>query len=429
MTEYKKLVALSELLRDDVTKLCALVAGSPQDAASAEEDSGCAALSSTCGETEELFAVSSRIQAALPDGCLRMRKMVQKARETDPNRQIYNEAMCGKIEKVFEFFCESLEMLAPSFFDNPNASEETTKADEQRSADRFSAILDVNFDAGEVVEHSPVLQTVEAWHNRYILNRAKEEAWHSRVAEGLSDAVAFEAQTRSLVVAEEKFARSSLMESKRADKMRIISLLESRAAAKWKAELQRREAELCLFRDRGGQIDDIACASEFVKGVVPNEKMRRDLAKRTGELIAALLRTPEDLNIRRLRNNNEHFVCDYGHPCLVAITGDDGTPCACAAILHAAEALWCRIGYVIRYTKTPNRSIESLRLEQRAEKLILPCGFPLSAHAYRPLGFEDYSERFFELMEPNAMANPDEWMQWYGMMQEIQSALTRMMHE
>lgn len=427
MTEYKKLVALTDLLSNDVTTLCNTFATTARSADDGAEALGIATQSGMNADAEQLHSISCRIRHSLADGCPRIRKLVQKARETDPNRQIYNEAMCAKIEGLFKSFCDALSRLAPAFTCQDTASPSAFSVDDEEteSTNPFTAVLNADFDAETIVEQSPPLHAEEDIYNQYILKRAMEEAWQSRVAQGLSDVVTFEAQNRSLVAAEEKLARAARAEEKRCDKMRIIRLLEEREEAKWNAELQRRDTEQRLLLQRAKIFDDIATIPSELQTTLPDATVRRSLAGRVQRLIKALLRAPEDVNIRRLRNNNEHLICDYGHPCLLATDPSGEGFCMCTSIVSAAEALWSRMGYSIRYTSTPNRSVESVRLEKRAEEMTLPCGLSLAAHMYKPLGFEDYSERFFELMEPNAMEKPDEWMVWYNMIQEMEQALAQ----
>lgn len=429
MTEYKKLVSLTDQLAKDVTNLHNSPVLSEHAIEEDEKGATAAAPPSAASDPEHLYTISCRIRHSLVDGCKRIRKMVLRAREADPNQQIYNETMCGKIEELFRTFCSLLEQLSPSFSPNGTEALSAPLGNEEENMNLFDAVLDVCFDAEAIIEQSPTLQKVEDIHNRYILKRAKEEAWQSRVAQGLSDVITFEGQQRSLITAEEKFARSALREDKRSDKLRTILLLEEREAVKWSTELQRRVVEQKCLQENTSKIHDVAKVSSALQTVLPDATMRRKVVAHVRQLIKALLKTPEDLNIRRLRNNNEHLICDYGHPCLIATASEGTEQCACASAVCAAEMLWHRMGYVIRYTNTPNGSAELLRLEKRAEMLLLPCGGSLAAHTYKPLGFEDYSERFFELMEPNAMEKPDDWMVWYNMMQEMEHALDGMLSQ
>ncbi|KPA81150.1 hypothetical protein ABB37_04492 [Leptomonas pyrrhocoris] len=427
MTEYKKLVALTDLLSADVTNLCSSIAKATHVAEDGKKGANAAAPSNTVADPEQLYLVSSRIYQSIVDGCPRIRKMVLKARETDPNKQIYNETMCRKIEELLKSFCSILQQLVPSFSSENVEPQNASQESKAENTNPVEVVLGIDFDVEAIMERSPALEKAEEVHNQYILKRSQEEAWQSRVEHGLSDVVTFESQNRFVVAAEEKFDRAALVERKRSDKARIIRLLEERETAKWKAELQRRDAEQKLLQEKTEAIHNVANIPSVLLAALPDAAMRRKLVGHTRQLITALLRTPEDLNIRRLRNNNEHLIGDYGHPCLIAINSADGKQCLCAPAVNVAEVLWCRIGYSIRYTNVPNRSVESVRLEKRGEELVLPCGRPLSVHTYSPLGFEDYSERFFELVEPNVMEEPDDWMVWYNMMQEMERVLTELL--
>ncbi|KPI89510.1 hypothetical protein ABL78_1386 [Leptomonas seymouri] len=427
MTEYKKLVALTDLFTADVASLCDAVALINSSDKAERQIVDTVAASGTDVDPEQLFLVSSRISQSITDGCPRIRKMVLKAREVDPNRQIYNETMCGKIEELFKSFCSGLQQLAPAFSPEVAELQSSPPENEEVNANPFAVLLDNHFNVDTVLEQSPALQKAEDLHNQYILKRAKEEAWQSRVAQKLADVVTFERQSRFFIAAEEKLERVAFVEEKRGDRLRIICLLEERETAKWNDELQRRDTEQKLLHERTKSINDVAIIPSLLIRALPDTVVRRNLVGHIQKLIKALLRTPEDLNIRRLRNNNEHLMCDYGNPCLSVINSTDERQCSCASVVNAAEMLWCRMGYSIRYTNVPNRCVESMRLEKRAEELILPCGLPLSVHTYSPLGFEDYSERFFELMEPNAMETPDDWMAWYNMMQGMDHVLNEIL--
>ncbi|CAG9580764.1 conserved hypothetical protein [Leishmania major strain Friedlin] len=425
MTEYKKLTTLADTLAQDVSTLKACCTDGGDFDCNGSAVSGVDSRLLAC-DAEHLHLLSTRIREAVADGIPRLRKIVLKARETDPDRQIYNEAMCAKIEALFLVFCEALRLLAPGYFDTLT-ERDVSLPEDAKERNVLDALLDADFDPNVFLEESASLQAADAVHNHYILHRAKAEAWQSRVAQGLADAVAFESQNRAFILAEEKVSRVAVLEAKRTDKVRVTKIMEVQAELQWQTELQRRDAERSLLIAAAAAISDIDTIPFFLASSISDEALRVTIAGHTLQLIKALLSTPEDMNIRRLRNNNEHLLRDYGHPCLSACDPETGERCVCQRVVSAAEVLWCRIGYIIRYTKVPNSSLDVLRSEAKAHSLLLPCGRSLSAHNYEPMGFEDYSERLFELEEPDAMERADEWMKWYAMMQRMESMLSNMM--
>ncbi|GET91934.1 hypothetical protein, conserved [Leishmania tarentolae] len=425
MTEFKKLTTLANALAQDVSTLKACCTdGDHYDCNGFA--AGITDFRLHDCDAEHLHHLSTRIREAVADGIPRLRKIVLKARETDPNRQIYNEAMCAKIEALFLVFFEVLQLLAPDYFDSLTESD-VSLTENAKVCNVLNSLLDADFDSNDLFEKSPSLQAADSIHNHYILQRAKAEEWQSRVAQGLADAVEFESQNRSLILAQEKVNRAAVLEEKRVDKVRVTEIMEVRAELKWQTELQRRDTELHLLKTAAAAISDIDAIPLFLASSISDEALRVTIAGHARQLIKGLLSTPEDMNIRRLRNNNENLVCDYGHPCLSAYDPETGERCACQEVTFAAEVLWCHIGYIIRYTKAPNRSLDVMRSEAKASSLRLPCGRSLSSHNYQPMGFEDYSERFFELVEPDAMEQADEWMKWYAMMQRMESTLSGMM--
>ncbi|KAK7202030.1 hypothetical protein NESM_000271400 [Novymonas esmeraldas] len=424
MTEFKKLTTLTQDLAQDVSALnlfCAPGTCSSSNGSGPQEWR----FDSTKVDAEVMNQLASRIREAVTDGMPRLRKLVLKARETDPNRQIYNETMCARINALFVAFGEALQLLSPDFVGSlPSAMAPPPEGELKSNV--FDSLLDAAFDPSTLLEESAALQTSDDVYNRYILERAKVEAWQSRVAQGLADVVAFQSQNRAVILADERVRRAALTEEKRADRLRVMRVLEERAEAKWQSELLRRREELSHFSAAAADLRDVGAIPAFLASAIPDERVRGDVADRTRQLIKALLSTPEDIIIRRLRNNNERLLCDYGHPCLTARERETGEECACRSVVRAAEALWCRMGYTIRYTKVPNRSLEVVRCESKAHSLVLPCGHSLTSHAYEPMGFEDYSERLLELAEPDAMERADEWMEWYTMMQHMEATLAGM---
>lgn len=420
MTEFKKLNTLVFGLRTDIDALfSSRVEGTINDLRGGGNSFSCQP-DVPLVNPEELFQLSCQVREHLLDGCSRIRKIVSKAREADPNRQIYNEAMCKRIEELLTDFCTVL-LLLQQTEGNPSEPRDSEQSeDEPNFRDAF---MMNDFSEHQFLEEAPILIAIDDAHDRYILRRAQEEEWNSRVAQGVSDVLCFEAQNRSLLGAEEKCTRSLLVEAKRVDKNCVISLLEERAEARWKEELHRRSMEDSKLRSNLEHIQILENIPTFIGQHISDSTARSVFAGYMRSLVSALLRTPEDVNIRRLRNNNQYLIHDYGHPCLTRSSCDSCQNCQCSGVVHAAETLWYRMGYSIQYTRAKVSTVEELLLNGSIPDLALPCGFLLSSHTYVPLGFEEYSERYFELKEPDAMEHASEWMDWFSMMQRMEQTL------
>ncbi|XP_050340654.1 uncharacterized protein LOC126767091 [Bactrocera neohumeralis] len=236
MTEYKKLVSLVDTLKENVEVLYA-----QHDASNdANEEAG-------SPSTDALFSVASAVGAAVGNGAPRIAKIVARARETDPNRQIYSEMMCGKIEDLFDSFVAAVYRLLyesplerraqTNVKDDENQGDEL--ADEREEAVR-AAVLEGR---SLLLEDSAVLADIERKHDAELLRRAAAEAWAGRVAEDLSQLILFEHQSRQVLEAEEKQNRTSLVEKKQRDKGMVLGILQLLADAKLGVEMTRRAKE------------------------------------------------------------------------------------------------------------------------------------------------------------------------------------------
>lgn len=362
MTEYKKLCAMVEKLREESALIRAAFESGDEENPNA------------------VHALSTSIQSLITNAQPRLLKILRKALETDPNRQIYNEKMCAAIQLLFDEFCDVVGVLFEGLMSETLLSEAT-----------------LNF------EECPSLLWAEKVYDCHLLRVAHTEAWKKRLATNIADLVVFEEETRAVYAAEEKQARDVYLRTMRSEKATIQELLNAREAAKWEAEVRR----------RGDEHQRLATASSShtaadvcrVLSCVP-EAFRGCLAMNMLRLVKALRTTPEDPNIRRIRCNNMRVMTEYGHVALCS-------GCQTCRIIHSsAEVLWYMMGYKLEYSTSPVCSLRAL-IDSSAP-ILLPCGSPASAHTVTPIGYEDYSERFFTLCEPDPAQRPEEWTRWYA---------------
>ncbi|KEG11631.1 putative membrane associated protein [Trypanosoma grayi] len=371
MTEYKKLCALVAQLREESTRMAQACEGGEENDALA------------------LHLLSESIQTLISNARPRLLKILRKAQETNPDRQIYNETMCGAIKGLFEDFCEGVSAL----FGQP-------------MRDALISEDNINY------EECPSLSWAANMYDQYMLNLARTEAWKKRLATSIADLVLFEEETRAVYSAEEKQARGTLLQAKKAEKADAIRLLEERETAKWEVELRRRGDEhkrlLGAANLSGGQSAEKALLDVPVS-------FRKLFAANMLQLARALRTSPEDPNIRHIRCNNVRVMTEYGH---ISLCSECLT---CKAFQSCAEVLWYMMGYRVEYSSSPALSLRAVI--ERSQPITLPCGNNASEHAITLIGFEDYSERLFSLHEPDPTQEPNEWMTWYTTVEALAHCL------
>lgn len=393
MTEFKKLTAQVEKANEYFQALTAHLSGDMHDTVGDPSD-----------QMVGLHQAREELESSLLDSIPRFRKMIAKARETDPNMQLYNENMCKKIESLFTSFC--------TIFSKVLNGDET----EERVEGLRISLLDVNCPVE--MDESPLLRQFDELYNAFVVQRAQAEAWHTRVAGALTDIVQFEKEERELVQAQEQQGRKQCIGDKQQQYSEVVEFLRAKAEAKWQEETDRRRQEHTRLAAASQAISPQSLSS-FIQAQVPSTLMRK-FVENMFHLVRALLTTPEDVHIRRLRNNNQQLMMHYGHPCLRTCEGKE---CLCASVVAAAEVVWYRFGYVVRYTNAGAPSLQNQLDAHTLEDVALPCGHPIHMHPYENMGFEDYGERLLDLDEPDAMKDSDRWMVWYEEMQEMQQEL------
>ncbi|KAH8617896.1 hypothetical protein ERJ75_000332500 [Trypanosoma vivax] len=362
MTEYKKLCSLLLQLREETSALVvACDDGGVEDAA-------------------KLHQRAVLIKSLIVDGRCRVVKLLRKAQEKDPNRQIYNERMCLLIEQLFEEFCDVVAVLF---------------------GDRAKGLI--LSEEGLPFEESLPLSWAEDCYDRHLILLAQSEAWRKRLANDLTELSSMEEEARALHVALEKQDYSLLLRQKRETEAQIQQLLDERRQAKWEAEKERREKEHEGLLSSSIS-SDAALAFTLLESVP--EPFRRKLASHLLCLVRALRSTPEDFNIRHIRCSNLRVLTEYSH---LSFCSECKT---CGTLVSAVEVLLYVLGYRLHYSSLPVPPLISIMEANPAVRL--PCGRLLSEHRVALIGFEDYSERLFVLNEPNPAEKPTEWMEWYA---------------
>lgn len=431
MTEYKKLVTLIDKLKEDVDTLYL-----QQDLETrgntngSEEEQAASAPPPPVLSIAALYAIGTDTKAAVASAAPRIERMVAKARETDPDRQMYNEAMCQRIELLFSDFTGAVYRLLYGEHPPPategNEEEKRQKQTEVNEevpveVEREEAIRAAVMDGADVaLEGSAVLTVAERRHDADLLRRAAAEEWAGRVAGDLAELAVFEAQGRQVLGANEGQARRAIAERRRVDRQALHAAEELCRDAQWQCERHRRAGEREWVSARALVLAADAAVGPLLVARVPDPAARAALARCLKALCAALLTMPEDGNIRRLRCNNERLMGDYGHRGVTACPHGNGS---CMAAVQAAELLWGRLGYVPQYSAQASWAVPALVAAGSLRDVALPCGRPVSSHEWAPVGFEPYSERLFELREPNPATNSDMWMEWFDAVSRLSDTL------
>lgn len=108
MTEFKKLTAIIEKLHVDRAQLLNGIALLPSTTTATDDDQDSPHGMMTLEEVHEKI---THIYSTIHDIFGRVCKIVLKARETDPNRQIYNELMCKKIDGLYSAYCDAILLM------------------------------------------------------------------------------------------------------------------------------------------------------------------------------------------------------------------------------------------------------------------------------------------------------------------------------
>lgn len=287
MTEFKKLTAAVAELHD----LSASLETACQQSAGNQEGNS-SLLEAVHGMKVSLFL---SLHALYP----RIVKILLKARETDPNRQIYNEKMCERIEQLYTSFCDGPlrlwhlpvgsvktenagclyhrqtedEEASCSFWSDlqlryqagqsgeqgatdgeeeavvvspPNDAEEASSGERKKPSEMELmewVLLEDGEEAFAQLEAMPFFSRLTTAYHIHVCEQAAAEAWKNQVLSALSDVPVLEESLRKVVIAEQHVAFKQLTEMKRADKLNLILKEENAKAERWVAEMARRTDE------------------------------------------------------------------------------------------------------------------------------------------------------------------------------------------
>ena len=387
-------------------------------------------------------AILEGLMSSLPALQERFTKMMSRARESDPERQVFNEKTCVAMEALYSRFCAFLEDLyewgdrreQPPLEATPLPGGDGSSSDGEAvepgntpssaptwtSSTSLQAWLDsddVPSEAKDVRlwELGSRMQELTVLYARDVVERAGRDAIQREVAATLSGTVDQEQDDRLLVASTEVGERKALADAYTASRRAARETQNTREAAMWAVEVARREQESALMAERGTD-EGFGKTLRHLAAMKPS-RVGRAVLKAVLELIDEVVFRPENPHVRTIRNASRNFISTFGHPCVQP--GCD--------IYFQVEVMLAGCGYAIRYSKKGTlRSKEVMGMcapFTPSPSLLVPVGWWGDAEeddrqqpTYTPLGFEEYGERLLELHEPNAMEDPDAWCVWHEAM-------------
>ena len=296
---------------------------------------------------------------------VRVGKLLAKAREKDPDRQIYNEKMCQRIE---ELAARGAQVFA-----------------------RFDEIV------------GPVNDAHCAW-----LRQRLENGEYQKQLETTTELItAREADFRFGVSYDERDARVALEEEAGNSYSRSRARQHAREAAELEVELARRaqESETCKALNKRANENADGFIAEAVVG------LPRRVISALCRLFDAISADPSHPGVNRLRNLHPALLADFGHPLAIASDAtEEAVTAASAARLHYScfEAVCVAAGYLPSY---PNTFLGSCG--EGGPGWRVPADTP----------WAKYGERMLHLQEPSIQDAPDDWMSWHARLQAISNKL------
>lgn len=385
-------------------------------------------------------------------------KILIRARETDPDKQTYNEATCVKIEALGVDVDRVL----------------TTIVTEDR------------------------LDEIERNFLSLLRREAQDRAQREETAKTVDALIAEEADTRMIfLVDDEKVSRGAMMDLERRDKTDVYRVEGERAQAIWRIEQDRRKKEFDAAKENSNSLlasdSSAAKVKDFVvtrffkekildkiRNLQHQDKERKNLEcafhfilNKLSEILHALLGDPEQEGLRTMRTDAERFVKTFGHPYLFFQDNNNNNKTnngnkiqvrrslldKCCA--EAAEFLLSGVGYAPTYTASrmldghwiesgktfvndvmmfvlPMKENERAKFVKRSDpNMGMPecCFFFPKNNAEKemlknkieviqddddddltavvvPPWFE-YGDRRLSLQEPSVIDNAEMWMQWH----------------
>jgi hypothetical protein len=305
----------------------------------------------------------------IPSLRTRVGKLLAKAREKDPNRQIYNETMCARIEEL-------------------------------------AADADQAFEAFE-----PETYYVEEGYRAWLIAKMASEGYKAALVSSTSDLAAREKDSRDLTRYSESDAWKELQKIRAVDYDEAYQRFRAREAAEQAVEDARRAEErqaLRRWRSEAFAMGVEATVNDEVASVPP--EIRTSWLRHVGSLLDAVASDPSQVGIRKLRNLHPAVLKDFGHPFAESVTdGHTRDAERARAAYTATERLLSLVGYEPSYSTT----------------LLGPVGTGGGGWAVpATVPWSKYGERLLQLQEPIADQQPDEWLAWHARLQDLITAIT-----
>jgi hypothetical protein len=349
MTEYKRALETIESIKQATTQL--------KDVARAEAD---------INTSKQLL--DSMQDDVVPSFRTKVEKLLAKAREKDPDRQIYNEMMCKRIEELAAAAAEAL------------AAFET------------------------------VVEPIETLYHVALVQRMNGEAYRAALVSSTKELEAREKDARDLLKLNQASDSRAVADVGAANYNDALSRFRERVAREWAEEEARRAEEAAQFA--GWQEQRRKDLHGFVQEcftMIP-EATRRATWRHLADLLDALRADPSNPGVQRLRNAHPAVLANFGHPFAepAALDGDAAAAALARAKYAAAERLLAGVGYAPAY------SINTLGTTGTGAP-----GWKIGAHA----PWAKHGERLLELREPEADKDPQEWLDWHERLQAIHEAV------
>jgi hypothetical protein len=338
-------------------------------------------------------AARDQLVAMTSDLVRRGAKLEQKAIETDPNKQIYNETMCCRIKELYATIRDVVQQRL-------EVSEHDMEAIVTNAANSQLPRI--------IATSSPLVSQLSELFEVAAVVEAQSSAWNAIVAHTTDTLIERESVSRVVLEVEEKAHVKNLLLDIDASRRVARAAEDARSAAQWEAEQRRREVER-----HAPTITDVKSLLNSVAPLVPAALLNA-LRKRLWTLLCEVRANPERQGIRTLRYipvTLEHF----GH---AGITGKYG--CCCGTLNRLTEAVLRIVGYCPKYnTSAAHNATVVDYLKPDAPVFVLPCGTTNHEHVYVPQGFEPYSERTLVLQEPDPQTETDAWCAWHDCLDSL----------
>ena len=299
-------------------------------------------------------------------------RLILRAREKDPDKQMYNEEMCEKIEVMFRKAQEALALISFECDAEDEDGITDTKGRDENDEEKLPVQLATRKAPRHPFNISHLVDTIFAGHLR---REAAKEAEQERVQSSQKNIELSERNARLLIYYEENIEGwSAIMTQFKEGRQQIRKLLAEMYERRWQSEHNRRRTELVTLQrfvhlvlcgDTGApeNVDYLCLAhgqeenrdmqlmrvSNFVEHCVAmaayatyqlqhradsmstgqcdsvnsenkgsNKSQKNQTAKKVIEPLLELLQRvmnyPEDTLVRRLRCNNDRFILNFGHP-------------------------------------------------------------------------------------------------------------------